>query len=639
MDKIIASQSGNIAIAMLLMVIAAMSGFTLSSLAMNDVIAFQYDFEGFQSMIFLRSEAYRGQALAQRLGEVLVPIRTSERNIQVVNSAMRKTFKIQSLLLNGGLLDIQEDVVMGDRKQMTEVRSLVKSKAGIGQTAMMNPKFSMIRKYGVYLLENETFAKFMYFTDTDASPSGANVYFYGEDLTYGRVHSNTDIWIKKTTGPNNGWPTFLGWVSTTGQVQSASGAFTEEEVFQGGLAEGYPYTIFPEEASRIKRRGNIVGPQYYDEDHIMYVDVDGGGFTSYLGQVQDPYRENADVYYPYPPVNPANYLYRNQYNIRDTVWTFFSNGSSTNTSKWVNSKLWIKGSFATYQTWGAADTIFLLDDILLNGTPVGTDPISNKNDVVGLVSEKSIVIKYGYRSPVDSLRYHDALGPCNGPAPGNTGIWIYAAMCALADGHGVTFKDGVFTFEYQHPHPSVPDVVAMVGGVPTTFTKIDLHRYHFPQTAAFPWAKRDNTTPVEKRIDFPWYNPLWPERVPFLERGYISVYGSISQRRRGFVHRSYYDTEYPPGGNGNGVWNQPIDLCGGTASPATVAHMDPVLQFQLTNTNAQGCTGSGVGYDKNYHYDTRFYYTSPIDFPEVNRKDETPFTGVKWMLKRPPENL
>ncbi len=640
MPKIFSAPSGNIAIAMLLMVIATMSGFTLSSLAMRDVVAFQFDFEGFQSMMLLRSEANRGQVIAQKLGTVIIPVRTSVRNVQVTNSALRKTFIIQSLLAHGSLDEITEDVVIGDRRQTTEIRSLVKSKTGIGQTALMNTKFSMIRKYGIYTVESETFAKFMYFTDTDASPSGANVYFYGADLTYGRVHSNTDIWIKKTTGPNDGWPTFMGLVSTTGHVQSASGTYNEEDVFQGGLSEEYPYTLFPEEASTIRRRNNTVGPLYYDTDHILYVEVEGTGYTAYLGEVLDPYREYSVVYNTYPPANPADSIWRNQYSVSDTMWSFNSNGSASNTSKWVNSKLWIKGTFQSYQTWGCADTMFLLDDILLSGTPVGNDPLNNKNDVVGLVSEKSIVIKYGYRHPVDSLRYHDALGPCDGPPPGNTGIWIYAAMAALGHGHGNTFKDGVFTFEYQHPHPSTPDILATVGGVPTMFTKIDLHRYQLPQTNERRWA----TKPIapytrNTKLDFPWYNPLWPERLPFLERGYISVYGSISQRRRGFVHRSMFDSEWPPGGNQQAIWDQPQDLCGASSAPGIVAHQDPVFGFTLTNVDAQGCSGGGVGYDKNYHYDNRFYFTSPIDFPEVQRDDGTALTSMSWVIKRPPENL
>jgi len=144
MFNIFKHPSGNIAIALLLSVIAVMSGFSLSSMAMNDVVAFQYDFENFQSTLFLRSEAYRGQKIAQKLGTILIPVRTSERSIELTNSALKKTFKIQSLLSKGRLLTSQE-VVMGDQKQQTIVESLVKSKTGIGQVAAMNSKFSMIR--------------------------------------------------------------------------------------------------------------------------------------------------------------------------------------------------------------------------------------------------------------------------------------------------------------------------------------------------------------------------------------------------------------------------------------------------------------------------------------------------------------
>ena len=193
MFKMFKRPSGNIALAMVLAVIGAMSGFTLSSLAMRDVVAFQYDYEGLQTTLFLRSEAYRGQKIAQRLGTVLIPVKTSERSLEVSNSALRKTFKIQSLLSQGDLVSTTEDVVMGDLAQRTIVKSLVKTKAGTGQAAMMNPKYSMIKKYGIYTLETETFAKYMYFTDTDESPNETNVYFHGPDILYGRVHSNTNI--------------------------------------------------------------------------------------------------------------------------------------------------------------------------------------------------------------------------------------------------------------------------------------------------------------------------------------------------------------------------------------------------------------------------------------------------------------
>lgn len=622
MLQILKKPSGNITIAMMLMVIGMMSGFTMASMALRDVVSFQYDYENLQTMLLLRSEAYRGQSITEKLGGISFPVQTSERRVEVTSSAMKKTFMLKSLLTPAGWDVVQEDVVMGDQKQVSEVHSRVRSKSGIGQVAFSNPKMSIIRRYGVFRLESETFAKFMYFTDTDESMNANNVYFHGPDLVYGRVHSNTDIWIKKTSGGNNsGWPTFLGWVSTNGKVQSHSGSYPANLVFQGGLSEGYDYVVFPEQATRIRRTGNTVGPVHYNPDNTVSVEVEGVGYQAYLGVLQEPRRENADVYNPYPPANPATLQFRNSYTVRDTLWTFLGSGATSNKSKWVNGRLWIRGTFGSYQTWGCKDTMFLTGDILLANTPKGTDPLSNRNDVVGLVSEKSIVVKYGYRSYTDSTRIH-----CNiGPNANFGGIWIYAAMAALGDGKGDPRKDGMFTFEYQHPHPSVPTV--RVGNV--LYTRIDLHRRRFPQTPSNPWP------PL---IDYPWYNPLWPERMPYLERGYISVYGSISQRRRGFVHRSYLDGEWPSGG----VWNQPLDYCGGSSSPALTGHNDPVFGFQLITRDYPGTDGNGVGYKKNYHYDTRFYKTSPIDFPEVNRKDETPFAAVSWAIKSPslqPSNL
>lgn len=140
MLKMFKNPNGNIAIAMLLVVFGAMSGFTLSSLAMRDAVAFQYDFESVQSMILLRSESFRGQRIAQRLGNILVPVRTSVRYVPVTNSALKKTFVIQSQLSRGGLVAVDSDVVMGDQKQITQIRSLVKSKAGTGPSVFYSPK-------------------------------------------------------------------------------------------------------------------------------------------------------------------------------------------------------------------------------------------------------------------------------------------------------------------------------------------------------------------------------------------------------------------------------------------------------------------------------------------------------------------
>ncbi len=62
MINILKSESGNIAIAMLLVVIGAMSGLTMSSIAFRDTMATMAELEDIQCIHFLRTEASRGEA-------------------------------------------------------------------------------------------------------------------------------------------------------------------------------------------------------------------------------------------------------------------------------------------------------------------------------------------------------------------------------------------------------------------------------------------------------------------------------------------------------------------------------------------------------------------------------------------------
>ncbi len=625
MKAILRNPSGNVSVAMLLVVIATMSGFTLAGLAYRDIMSFHYEYENVQSLLLLRSEALRGQALMGALGMITMPVVTSERTVEVSGTQASKSFKIKSLIVPGGSALVDENITQGDSRQITNVHSRVYVHRGTKYASAGNPR-SVVQKYGVYTLEYETFAKFMYFTDFDKDPNGYPIRHYGPDIFYGRVHSNEDIWIRQAGGGNNaGWPTFHGWVTTAGIVRVYPGGghdFPEDTIFKGGLTENYAYTNFPDEAITLRNKANTLGPTIYDKKYIVYFNASGGSADVLLGNVGLGTMESLAVYPPnlYPPgtVEP---LYANYYRVPDTTWTRLNAGGLSGKSFYSYNKLWIKGHFTGYQTYGSRDTIFILGDILLTGTPRGLNPEGNKRDVVGLVAEKSIVVKYGYRDPVDTLRHHDTSGSTTSDPLG--GVWIYAAMAALGDGQGDPRKDGVFTFEYQHPHPSVPDV--RMNNI--IYTKVDLHRRRFPQQNNTGWSQADS------RIDYPWYNPLWPERAPYLERGYINVHGSISQRRRGFVHRNYLDSDHP---NNAGVWDQPQDLCGRSSAPAAVRHSDPVVPGLILETrNYPGASGSGIGYQKNYHYDNRFYYTSPLHFPEVTREESKTFTGVKWEVKNP----
>ena len=626
MRDFLRNSRGNVSIAMLLTVISVMSGFAMAGLAYRDVMSWQYDYENTQSLLLLRSEAHRGQALMGVLGSIAVPVVTNERSVEVASTQANKSFKIKSLLFPGGSELVDENIVQGDTRQITNVHSRVYTHRGVRHAVAGSPR-SIVKKYGVYTLEYETFAKFMYFTDFEEDPNGAPIRHYGPDVFYGRVHSNEDIWIRQAGGgTNSGWPTFWGWVTTCGEIKVYPGGghdFPEKTIFKGGLTEHYPYTNFPEQATTLRRNAHTLGPNFNNPKYIVYLDVDGSSGDLLLGEIVPTTPQDFDIFPPnkYPPGNPVDVIGQNRYMVPDTIWSPLSAGNLADKTHFSPNRLWIKGTFDGYQTYGCEDTIFILDDILLSNTVKGQPPDDNRRDVVGLVAEKSIMLKYGYRSPVDSLRYHGTSGPGKTVNPWG-GVWIYAAMAALGNGEGNPREDGVFSFEYQHPHPSVPDV--MHNNI--LYTKVDIHRRTFPQTTRTGWY---NST---QKIDYPWYNPLWPERQPYLERGYINIYGSISQRRRGFVHRNYTDADNP---NPSGVWDQPLDLCGGSSAPLAVRHNDPVMGFVLETRDFPGNSPNGTGYQKNYNYDNRFYYTSPLDFPEVTREESRTFTGVRWEVKNP----
>jgi len=425
------------------------------------------------------------------------------------------------------------------------------------------------------------------FCDVNRTTNDTIIKYWGPDVLYGPVRSNSDIYIQQLGGGNNnGWPTFYDPVVTSGEIEVLGGTPNYEQVFRKGCWENVPTVPF--QYTLIPMYAQVVGPAVNDPNRIMMVTVNGASYISWIGLVVEVDIDTLDVWTQYPPRNGV-WLFRNWVTRKDTLWTPGPTGSTQSGTFMVNCPLWIKGQFSGKQTWYSPYDIYIMDNITLTGTPVGqapdgTEPGSsyNSNDMVALVSGRSIYVQYGYRDPQDSLRYKPN---CGSDADG---VWIYASLYALGDGNGDSHRDGVFTFEYQHPHPSVPAVI--LAGNPYVWDKIDLHRRHYPQTENYPWPPN---------IDYPWYNPLWPESSPTLERGTVHIYGSIIQRRRGFLHRSLSDSEHP---NPAGVWDIEEDLCGG---PAGNSYTDPVLDVTYYCSNAPGATGAGVGYKKDYHYDYR----------------------------------
>jgi hypothetical protein len=426
------------------------------------------------------------------------------------------------------------------------------------------------------------------FINNDQSTNETPVYYWGPDVMPGILRTNSDLWIRQAGGgTNNGWPTFQLPVILSGAVQSYSGTPPYAQVFQGGYYEHIPE--LPLGFTTIPAYALLVGPSIYDPNRIIMVTVNGASYTTMIGQIQVNGLDTLWVYANYPPGSGMP-LYANYVPHVDTLWTPGPSGVSAGNTMMVNSPLWIQGTFSGTQVWYSPCNVFLIDDITLTNTAVGEAPdavnnnaFSNETDKVAIVSGKSIYIQYGYKDPNSGLRLHPN---CDGDAQG---IWVYASLYALGDGGGNSHEDGVFTFEYQHPHPSIP-AVTLSTPTPTLYDQIDLHRRPYPQTGANPWPGS---------IDLPYYNPLWPEGNPYMERGTVHVFGSIVQRRRGFMHRSLLDTEYP---NPASVWDTEIDFCGG---PSGTAIVDPVLSTAFQGVNAPNTTGSGVGYKKDFHFDKR----------------------------------
>lgn len=652
MIKILKSDGGNIALAMLLAVIGMMSGLSISSMGLRDTIASQAELESIQGLHLLRAETFRGQSFLETAARIDPGLggglRTPMRSVPITGSHFAKTYTMQSqitrksvesegLAVEVGGESISASTGAGENEYL--VRSLIETKTGVGQVAYFSNNKSQVRKYSELSVFQNTGPIFMYFSDNEASPNDTNVYFYGYDVINGPLHSNTDIQMKKLGGGNNqGWPTFLSTVTTCGEVISDPAQYPRDTVFRGGLIEHYSHYEYPTQMLEVRRNGHIIGPSNYDSNRIVMVKGVSSGYSGRIGTVEAPRRVFADVWpntYPYNPYGvdtpPA---YRNNFTVSDTTWAILPGGTSAKYSNFVNSKLWIEGIFQGFQTWGAADTLYLIGDILLQGTPEGTDPASNTHSMVGLISEKSILIKYGYMNPADSTRVHSNMGPdSEWPDPAGGGIWIYAALAALGDGNGNSHYDGVFTFEYQHPHGSTPaqllDLPNDEEG-PIVIDWIDLHRNRWPQTPSNPWPAW---------LDLPWYNPLWPERNPYLERGTINIWGGVNQRRRGFVHRNFYDNEWPSGG----VWNVPNDFCGATSAPNAFPVQlwwNPNYSENLQTRHYPGAVGSGTGYKKNYNYDVRMYKKKPPDWPEFKKQGQKmPMEQGNWLLKRPPRAL
>jgi type IX secretion system substrate protein len=501
-------------------------------------------------------------------------------------------------------------------------------------------------------------SEFQYFSETEKSineDGGAEfsvLKFWGPDVLEGPVHSNDDIWVQQAGGGiNGGWPTFYDMVTTSGIFRKYptgtrlvdSGA-PMDQIFQGG-DPGWLENVMPvdllETATEIRENG--IRPFDGINADIVYVKLNEAGYESMLGFRELSRVDSFKVYSWFPHnvetaqsiideggnwFEDAEHIWTNYIPIYETVWESGPSGNVVDQSVWVESELWIEGVVSGMQTWGCADTVFITSDIYYINTAIGESPDDEFNlntiDYFGLVSEEQILIKYKHIDPWSGELRDDN---CND-------IYLYGAYTALGKGDTLLFGDqachydGIFSYEYQHPHGSTPDFsgISPYTGNDTVFTMIDLHKFIYPGDEAVPEDLQDfilhgnnppsglacgypfesddylnsypnngSETPgfqyqIPYGTDLPWYNPVWPESVDEIvfERGNLNIFGSITHRRRGFIHRSGID---PYNHDGN--------------------------EWDLENYQYDG-THPSTGYSKDYRYDTRLSATDLVDFPHLD---------------------
>ncbi len=481
---------------------------------------------------------------------------------------------------------------------------------------------------------------FLYYSNSEKSniaESGesARVFFWGPDIFDGRVHTNDDMYFSHSGGgTNDGWPTFAGKVTMSGNLFDTSGnmmfpepPFDPVTVFLQGVTQYVPNiriekSISPE--NYYYPFGDVINP---DVD-IIKIEIDGEVANYRLGNIVEGNIRTFTVYSSYPdalhPNSPiGDSLWTNQIQIPDTIWTDVQQFTIPHDRiVYIPAILWIRGDISGKQVWKSQKNTYLTGNITYINTPIGEDPAGNLTDYFGLLSDKNIIIKYKYRIDGEPLSYNNSTGA-------NGHVWLYGAYAALGERNNEDYgaenafrTEGVFTYEYQHPHGAPTDFygISPFTGADTLFTFIDLHKYKFPPdlnstiywkkwpyrgdcpdtdqnycsyptifNAAYPWYA---TT------DWPWLNPVWPERRTdnpnpqtdiVFQRGTLHLWGSIAQMRRGFMTRTGRITNNNPD---LGTWD--------------------IANFKFGPAHDQ------TGYLKDYHHDTRLSNSPFPIFPTYN---------------------
>lgn len=443
---------------------------------------------------------------------------------------------------------------------------------------------------------SEQLSKFMLFTDKEisnltdvpGSPSGVIAYAVIDTLR-GPVHSNTDIYIELN---NFGHPRFTSTVTTAGEINTPMYSDSDipyEQVFLGGLVENSDYIELIDEFD-FSNCLTPFGLEPSDNLDIIYIDMVDGIANIKTGNIVDGTPFELTIHSSYPdPIHPnepiGDSLGVNIITPKETIWSDFSQIDLRNRSVYFPATVWIRGSVEETVNIYTPKDAYLIGDITYTNTVPGELPYDEENsnlnttDYFALVSGGSIFIKYKHFDPETGEKIYD-----NSQGK-DSNIYFYGAYAALGRedvnlGENYFRTEGVFTFEYMHPAGATPDFIGTspFTGQDTLFTYIDLRKYKFPPESPYTpnlprwmkWPGRHTPNFIDyyplitsygypyvnieapyyySLLDYPWYNPVWPEKAPdnlnnpnpetdiVYLRGKVNLFGSIVQRRKGFMKR------------------------------------------------------------------------------------------------------
>ncbi len=519
--------------------------------------------------------------------------------------------------------------------------------SSLGDQVFINVKSDQFKQLNYY----------EYITDTEKSVLSNDVLdafivlFNGNSESFGKVHSNSDIWLRNGKLPgttcvnpsNPDWPWFHDKVTTTGHFRIySSGEFPTEAQKNAIFSGGWEEEVNKEEMILPAPPESVLTPfgtEILEEQDIIKIVIDGEIANTMIGNIRELGTESFVVYSRYPdllhPVilgDSSTYigdsLWTNVIVKRDTIWTNGPSIQMSDQTLLIPAELWIEGQVTGKQVYHSMKDTYITGNITYSSTPIGASPdteeVFNAIDYFGLVSDKSIYLKYKYRIRMGGETYfsnNNSQGP-------NGNVYLYGAYAALGKADlslGVnSYKtEGIFSFEYQHRHGSTEPFwgISQYTGADTLYDYIDLHRYMYeplaPNATGVPaWKKWPNLTPNNvtegypigslpsfpyyPTVDWPWLNPVWPEGAGSItwDQGTLHVFGSLAQRRRGYVHRS-------------GIVNS----------------SNPDMGDWDVNNWTYGPGHENTGYKKDYHYDSRLS-NNPFSWFPYTKTNEYKFKNI-----------